>query len=165
MNWFDIFVVILLLRTSYVGFKNGLSAEIYKAAGLVLSGLAAFYFYQKAALSIGHYALTLFTDEQLNIIAFLIILFTAMLVFKFIFMFVQKIVQLNFAKGFNTAAGMVSGLGRGILIACIAFVILQWSAMDYIKQSVQDKSFSGIYIIKINSQIKPVVSIILGGKN
>jgi len=165
MNWFDIFVVILLLRTGYIGFKNGLSAEIYKAAGLGFSGLAAFYFYKKLVSMFNQYTITTMADIQLEAISFISILLVGMLIFKFVFMFIQKIMQLSFAKNFNTAAGMVFGLARGIAIICIVFMILNWSAVDYIKKSVQDRSFSGSYIIQINSAAKIILGKIIGGGN
>lgn len=165
MNWFDIFVVILLLRTSYIGFKNGLSAEVYKAAGLVLSGLAAFSFYKKLVWTINQYTVTLIPDNQLDSISFVVILLAGMLIFKFVFVFIQKVIELSFAKNFNTTTGLIFGLLRGALIVCFVFVILNWSAVDYIKESIREKSFSGPYIVRINSQIKPIVSTILGGNN
>lgn len=163
MNWFDIFVVILLLRTCYIGFKNGLSCEVFKAAGLVLSGLAAFYFYKKLVLLINQYAVTLMPEDRLNAAAFLAILLSAILIFKLIFIFVQKIMQLSFAKNFSTTTGMIFGLARGIIIICLTFAILNWSTVDYIRESIQQKSFSGQYIVKINSQLKTILTKVTGG--
>ena len=157
MNWFDIFVVILLLRTGYMGLKNGLSLEIYKAVGLVSSGLAAFYFHQKLALLINQYIITFLSDTQLYVISFLLVLLSGMLVFKLIFMVVQKLIQLNFAKSFDAVSGMILGLGRGVLIACLVFVILQLSGIDHLGQSMREKSFSGPYIVKINNQIDSIL--------
>ena len=57
MNWFDIFVVILLLRTGYIGLKNGLAVEIYKTAGLGFSGLVSFYFYKGVVSFINQYTI------------------------------------------------------------------------------------------------------------
>ena len=157
MNWFDIFAVILLLRTGYIGFKNGLSLEIYKAAGLIISGLAAFYFYKKLVLFITQSTILLISDSILNASSFLTILFICMLLLKFVFMFTHKVTQLSFAKNFNTTAGMLSGLARGSMIVCLVFAVLSWSAVDYIKKSIQEKSFSGPYIVRINSVAKNIV--------
>lgn len=163
MKWFDIFAAILLLRTGYIGFKNGLSCEVFKAANLVLSGLAAFYFYKKLVLLINQYTVTVMPEGRLNAIAFLAILLGAVLIFKLIFIFVQKIMQLGFAKNFNTAAGMIFGVARGIIIICLTFIVLNWSTADYIRESIQQKSFSGQYIVKINSQLKTILTKVTGG--
>ena len=161
MNWFDIFVLILLLRTSYIGFKNGLSAEIFKAAGLALSGLAAFYFYKRLVSFVNQNTFTSLADAQMNAISFVAILLLGLLICKFVFIFIQKITQISFAKNFNTAAGMISGLLRGIVVVCLVFMVLNWSAVDYIKKSIQEKSFSGSYIIQINSVARVVLARIL----
>ena len=161
MNWFDIFSIILLLRTGYIGFKNGLSAEVYKAAGMGLSGLAAFYFYKKLVLSINQYTVVSMADAQMEAISFALILLLGLLICKFVFMFIQKIMQLSFAKNFNTTAGMIFGLSRGAIVVCLVFMILNWSAVDYIKKSIQEKSFSGQYIAKVNSVAKNVLVRIL----
>lgn len=157
MNWFDIFAIILLLRTGYIGFKNGLSAEIYKAAGLGISGLAAFYLYKNIVIIINEYTITTISESQFEAISFIAILLLSMLICKFIFMLIQKVMQLNFAKGFNTTAGLLFGLTRGGLIVCLVFMLLNWSAVDYIKKSIQEKSFSGQYIVKINSVAKSIL--------
>ncbi len=156
MNWFDIFIVIVLLRTSYIGFKNGLSTEIYKTGSLVFSGSAAFYFYKKLISFISQYTVIGISDNILNIISFLIILIICLLLFKFIFVLIQKITQVSFAKKFNTMIGMVFGLFRGIFISCIIFIILNWSSVDYIKDSIREKSFSGKYIVIVNSHFKDI---------
>ena len=157
MNWFDIFVAILLLRTGYIGFKNGLSAEIYKAASLVFSGLAAFYFYKKLVLIINQYMITLIPEGQLRAISFISIFILAMLILKLLFILVQKIMQLSFAKPFDTTLGMASGLCRGVLIICLLFTILSWASIDYMKNSITQKSFSGQYVVTVNDQIKNIL--------
>ena len=157
MNWFDIFAVILLLRTGYIGFKNGLSVEVYKAAGLGISGLAAFYFYKSLVALINEYTITAISESQFEAISFIVILLLGMLICKFVFMFIQKIIQLNFAKNFNTAFGMFFGLTRGALVVCLVFMLLNLSAVDYIKKSIQERSFSGRYIVKVNSVMKIIL--------
>jgi uncharacterized membrane protein required for colicin V production len=84
-----------------------------------------------------------------------------MLFFKFIFVFIDKITQLSFAKNFSTTVGLIFGMARGILIACLTFAILNWVAVDYLKESMQEKSFSGPYIVKINNQIKGILTRVL----
>lgn len=157
MNWFDIFVVILLLRTSYIGFKNGLTAEIYKAAGLAFSGLAAFYFYKKLVSIIDQYMITMVADSLIYIISFLFILLSGVLLFKFVFMFINKVIQLSFAEKFSKTVGLIFGIARGVLIACLVYVILNWTAVDYLKESIQEKSFSGPYIEKINTHLNDIL--------
>ena len=161
MNWFDIFVVILLIRTSYMGFKNGLSVDIYKAAGLCISGLAAFYFYNRVVFLVSNYITIPIEETQLAAISFILILLACLFACKIIFTLMQKIAQIRFVKFFDSTVGMISGLIRGIVIACLFFMILNWSAFDYIKRSVQEKSFSGVYIVYVNSQAKGALNKIL----
>jgi len=157
MNWFDIFIVIILLRTSYIGFKNGLSDEMYKVANLGISSLTAFYFYKKLVLFINQWTVAFADDNIINIISFLSILFICMLLLKFIFAFIQKAMQLSFAKNFNSIFGMVFGICRGAVISCMIFMLFNWSTVDYIKISIKEKSFSGQYIIITNSHFKSLL--------
>ncbi len=160
MNWFDIIVITLLLRTSYIGYKNGLACEIYKVAGFGFSGLAAFYLYKKAAELVTQYTITI-EESYVKIIALAAILLIGLFVFKVIFAFFQKIVQIGFAKNFNSIGGVIFGLGRGILIICLLYFVLNLSAADYIKESIQKKSFSGPYAQMLNIQLNSILAKIL----
>ena len=160
MNWFDIFVVILLLRTGYIGLKNGLAVEIYKTAGLGFSGLVSFYFYKGVVSFINQYTITTLSDNQFYIISFIVLLLTGLLACKFIFMFLQKVVRLSFAKNFDTAAGMFLGLARGAAAACLVFMLLNWSAVDYIKRS-PFQGLAAIFVLSLTFFVATLVSILV----
>ena len=158
MNWFDIFIVIILLRTSYKGFKEGLSVEIYRTAGFCLSGLAALYFYKPLSDLLSRCNTTFLSDTRLNAISFTTILLLVIIISKLIFMLIKKIMQLNFAENFDVAAGLIVGFIRGVVISSIIFILFSWSAVDYLKESVETKSIAGIGLTKINSQIKGLLT-------
>ena len=167
MNWFDIIVITLLLRTSYIGFKNGLSTEIYKALNLIISGLTASYFYKKlAGLANQYIATAVIAENYLKTISFLAIFLICLGILKLFFAFVKRTVQLSFMKGLDATAGTIFGIIRGVLISCLLFVILNWITADYMwESSMQRKSLSGSYIIRVNDQIKNIVLKILPHAN
>jgi len=152
MNWFDIIAIIILIRTGYIGLKNGLSIEVYKFAAFCISGFAALYSYKRLTGILNQYYNIIINTAQLNAVIFLIILLAGILIFRFIFIFVREAIKLSFAKNFDVSSGIVLGLIRGILIVCIIFTILTWVSNDHIRESIQKRSFSGPYIVNLAHQ-------------
>ena len=149
MNWFDILSIIILIRTSYIGLKNGLSIEIYKFATFCIACFAAIYSYNKIADIINQNINIIISREQLNAVIFMVLLLAGMLIFRFIFIFAREAIKLSFAKNFDVSSGIILGLIRGVLIVCVIFAVLTWVSNDHVRESIQKRSFSGSYIVKI----------------
>ena len=45
LNWVDVFVVILLIRITYIAVKTGLSVEVFKSLGTVCAVYLALHYY------------------------------------------------------------------------------------------------------------------------
>ena len=52
LNWVDILVVIIMLRTTYVAFQDGLSHEIFPLIGAFSSLVLSLAYYKKIAFII-----------------------------------------------------------------------------------------------------------------
>ncbi len=147
INWVDILIVILLIRTSYIGARTGLSTEIFKMIGVLL-GL---FFGMKYYSLIGSWMASKvsFPPEVSEGIAFLILFLISILSLKLLSLGLQKIVKLTFADKLNKWGGFVIGLLRGGLILSILFAFFGIIQIDYLVKSVEERSLTGPAIQKI----------------
>jgi len=156
MNWFDGFVLIILFRTGYVGFRRGLSMELFRFLGLVVSGFAALYYYKSFGNIIS--LNTGVSGAIAEAVAFLVILICGILISRLIGSATRKIMQLAFAANIDAAGGLVCGLLKGIIIASFTVVLLQQVPSDYINDSIELRSFSGRYLSEISTQVYNLIN-------
>jgi len=155
MNWFDVAALIILFRSSYVGFRHGLSMELFRFLGLIVSGFAAFYYYAQLAD-----ILTLNTSVPpalANTISFLGILVFGVMLFRMLGALTRKIMQLSFTANFDSVGGIICGFFKGIVITSFIVVLLQQVPSQYMRDSIESTSFSGQYFVKISSAIYSLV--------
>lgn len=147
INWVDILIVILLIRTSYIGARTGLSIEIFKIIGVLL-GL---YFGMKYYSLIGSWIASKvsFPPEVSEGIAFLILLLISVLILKLVTLGLEKIVKLTFADKLSKWGGFLVGLLRGGLILSLLFAFFGIIQVDYLVKSVEERSLTGPAIEKI----------------
>lgn len=147
INWVDILVVILLIRTSYMGAKTGFSIEIFKVVGVLL-GL---YFGIKYYSSVGSLMASAISlpPEVSEGIAFLILILLSMLSLKLLTLGIEKIVKLTFADKLNKWGGFVTGLLRGGIILSLLFMFFGIIQVDYLVKSVEERSLTGPFMQKI----------------
>jgi len=156
MNWFDGLVLIILFRTSYVGFRRGLSMELFRFLGLVVSGFAAFYYFKPFGNII-----TLNTGVSQAVaeaIAFLVVLICGILIFRLLGTASRKIMQLAFAANIDAAGGLICGVLKGVIIASFAVVLMQQVPSEYISDSIELRSFTGPYLSKIATGVYELIN-------
>src|SRR3989338_228970 len=88
-NWVDIFFVIFLFRTCYVGFKNGLLPEFFRLLGLFLAFVLSFNNYILVSGFLAKHAKL--TGLKAEITGFLFVFFIALLAFKLLAVLVAKL--------------------------------------------------------------------------
>ena len=149
INWVDIILLTLLVRISYVSFKNGLLPEFFRLLGL----LSAY------VISLNNY--TLLTDflsahfrwisrDSYIIFSFLFIF----LVIAFSFILIARLARLllrtgDEVSGVSRLIGLVLGSLRGLFIISLVYILLVNSPFTYLSQSAKDRSFIGQYISEI----------------
>jgi uncharacterized membrane protein required for colicin V production len=137
MNWFDIFIVILILRASFVAAKTGISVEFFKFLGIIMAVFCALHYYAAAALSLEK--ILHFDSSPTEFIEFLACLIIALLVYlavvalrKAFFLMFKIEAQSAIAKW----GGFFLGLLRGMLISSLIMFLFAISSIGYLKKSV-----------------------------
>lgn len=148
-NWLDIFVVILLLRISYIAIKNGFSIELFKLLGTVLATYLSLHYYlifadyiatRTGANNIPSAYLTSFVLVALAIAGYLVFALLRNIFYRFI--------QMDAVPNLNKWGGLLFGLSRGVLLVSLIIFILVISGSGYLKGSVSS-SYSGKRLLKI----------------
>lgn len=147
INWVDVLIVILLIRTSYIGAKTGLSTEIFKIVGVLL-GL---YFGIKYYSVVGSWMSSKISlpQEVSEGAAFLILVLVSMLSLKLVTWGLEKIVKLTFADKLNKWGGFIIGLLRGGIVLSLLFMFFGIIQVDYLVKSVEERSLTGPLVQKI----------------
>jgi len=143
-NWVDIFFVIILFRTCYVGFKNGLLPEFFRLFGLFLAFVLSFNSYILASDFLAkHIKLT---GLKADIIGFVFIFLIILLAFKLLAILADKLLgnSENVSLA-NKIIGLALGLGRGILLTGLICILFIHSPVNYFYKSAKEKSFSAPY--------------------
>jgi len=158
-NWIDVFFVILLVRRGYVGFKNGILPEFFRLLGLFIAfilSVNSFTFVSNFLSSRIKWAGT-----KLDVISFLLIFFLVIFTFKILALITRFLLGRNVSI-VNRCIGLVLGLGRGVLLISLIYVLFVNSPFKYLTTSTAERSFSSRYIsgvavkvYKIGSNIYP----------
>lgn len=143
-NWVDIFFVIILFRTCYVGFKNGLLPEFFRLSGLFLAFVFSFNSYILASDFLAKHAKL--TGLKAEITAFLFIFLIVLLIFKLLAILAGKLLgnSENVSLA-NKIVGLVLGLARGILLTGLIYILFIHGPVNYFYKSAKEKSFSALY--------------------
>ncbi|MDO8602968.1 MAG: CvpA family protein [Candidatus Omnitrophota bacterium] len=143
-NWVDIFFIIVLFRTCYISFKNGLLPEFFRISGLFLAFVLSFNNYILASDFLAKHARL--TGLKAEATGFVFIFLTVLLVFKLLTVLAVKLLgnSENVSLA-NKMVGLMFGLARGILLTGLFYFLYTHSPVDYFYKSAKEKSFSAPY--------------------
>jgi len=143
-NWIDIVFVTLLFRTCYIGFRNGVLPEFFRTLGLFSAFILSFNNYITASDFLAKHARL--TGSKGEVTAFIFIFLTVLLAFKLLAVAVEKILGVSENVSFaSKVIGLISGLGRGILLTGLICLLLIHGPVDYFKKCAKEKSFLSPY--------------------
>ncbi|MDD3905906.1 MAG: CvpA family protein [Candidatus Omnitrophica bacterium] len=152
INWVDILVVILILRTSYVSLQDGLSHEIFPLIGSVCMLVFSLHFFNKIAVFLHNLGFIL----PMSILDLAGFIFTAVCVgvlFRLIKAVVDKIVKVSWHPLLEKFGGLLAGVVRGIVLTCTILILLTLIPLPYLQWSVVDRSLTGPYFLNIGHSI------------
>ncbi|MFQ5681382.1 MAG: CvpA family protein [Candidatus Omnitrophota bacterium] len=138
-NWIDIFIVIILLRSSYMGIKQGFVTELFKLLGIILNIYLSLHYYpllgnffsQKSPLPQG----------IANIFSYLSIGFGLFIVFGLVRHSLLTIIRIETTDLLSRWGGVTLGLIRGILIASLVCLFFLICNNGYLKGSLRQSYF------------------------
>jgi uncharacterized membrane protein required for colicin V production len=146
INWLDILVLILILRAVYIGSKRGLTAELFNFFGILVSLVAAVMWYsQTADVLIINFKLPVWLSQFL---CFVIIAQLVRFIFKYGLVLLLKMFNVQFVPQLERLGGGVVGLARGIILSGIIILAIGIIPNDYLKESIEIKSFTGNFLLK-----------------
>lgn len=124
-NWFDIFLLVILLWSAIAGLRAGLARVVVSLAAAIGGLVAAFWFYDVVAAAI----LPWVRDATVaNIAGFFIIFFAALLAGALVAALLSRLFQWIGLSWLNHIMGGVAGFFRGALIvAAFAGILIAYS--------------------------------------
>ncbi|MFC1699447.1 CvpA family protein [Candidatus Omnitrophota bacterium] len=141
-NWVDIIVVIFLIRGGYIGFNQGFSVELFKSLGAIAATVVSFLYYDQVGVWLAKHSFL--SAQAANIISFLIFFFLLLIVFRWVRILLFKIMHFELiGSGLERWGGFSLGLLRSIVFASLFLFCLTLMPVDYLRKSVEEKSFFG----------------------
>ena len=146
-NWVDIIVVIFLVRGGYIGLSRGFSAELFQILGAVASAVLSLLYYETLGQWLTSHS---FLSLQIaNFLSFLFLLLTLLFVFRTVRILLFKILHLELFFGWEKWGGLILGVARSVVFASLFLFVLLLLPVQYIKESIEERSLSGPYIKEI----------------
>lgn len=155
-NWVDILLILLLLRSAWIGTRIGLTAELFKLTGTVISIVIGLHYYNQIANTLINYINI--PVWFLHFIIFAIIILLIRAVFKYGVVLFLRVLNIQFILQLERIGGALVGLGRGFLIGGLLLIALLFFPVEYLYHSIYEKSFLAPYLIR--STKRTYVSII-----
>ena len=147
INWVDVLVVILLIRTCYVGANVGFTIELQRITGLIAGFVISYYFYKQLGQFIA--GNSFISINLAEIFSLIIVLIACLIVIKLLTVLLSKVLKFQFKPQFEKIAGGIIGALRGIFLSSVVLVVLGMLPSNYVQDSITGRSLSGGYIIKV----------------
>ena len=147
INWIDLLAVILLVRSSYVGFTKGFGWEFFRFLGYLGGAFLSVYYYEYVSQLTGDYlpAVSPFS----NLISFTSIYILILFIFKFINTIIEKIIKIEIFSTLERLGGLILGFLRGAITLSLILITLVLMPVPYFEKSVKERSYTGPTILMV----------------
>jgi len=152
INWVDVLVAILMIRISYVAFRDGLSHEIFPFLGSIIIVVLSFRYYKP----IGEYISNNLVNvpvEISNFLSYLALVIVMGLLLRLLRVILDKIVKVEWHPLIEKFGGLALGVARAYIITGIVLTVLILMPLSYMQWSIRDKSITGKYILMAGPEI------------
>lgn len=160
INWVDILVLIVVLRTGYVALQDGLSHEILPLIGSLFMIICALHYYQRVSKFIYDIGFIL-PIEILYPVAFLVLAVLIGLLFRLVKAIIDKLIKVTWHPLVERFGGLIAGLARGAVLVSMILILLTLLPLPYLQWSVRDRSLTGIYFLRIGPELYEKTSMVL----
>lgn len=155
-NWIDVIALICLVRFGYIGASQGLGGELIRVTSLLTGVLVSFRWYQAAGDWVA--ARTMLSREWAAALALVASVLLVYLLAGLVLRLLQKAVTLRFAPSLDKTGGLALGLVRAALVLSVALVMLQQLPSDYVRASIDERSWSGHYLARVAPAVYDAVN-------
>ncbi len=152
INWVDVLVAILMLRISYVAFRDGLSHEIFPFIGSILIMVLAMHYYTVLGSYISRNMMNM-PIELANFLSFLVLVVALGLLVRLSRVALDKIVKVQWHPIMEKFGGLVVGIMKAYVVTGIVLMTLSLIPLSYLQWSIKDKSLTGKYILRAGPEI------------
>ena len=146
LNWVDVIVWLFAIRIILIGYKKGFAIELFKLTGLILAVFTSFHYYTRVSDLLNTNSKN--TSGFIDLISLVILLFSVIIVFKFIRDSVLLIIKIHPIEGLDKWGALILSLFRAAIVSSLIVVIMQLSTLAYVeksaKESFSNKHFSSL---------------------
>lgn len=153
INWVDILVLIILIRTVYVAHKRGLTVEFFKLLGTLTSlYLALNYYCLLSFIAQKRLCLGEISPKIICVFSLFILWVLGYLAFSILQKIFSRFIKMEATPDLNKWGGFVFGIGRAFLVTSLIIFILTASGFVYFKKSIKN-SYSGSFIFEFAPEV------------
>ncbi len=160
LNWVDVLIVILIVRTSYVSLHDGLSHEILPLIGSIFMLIVPIHYYKGIASFLYNIGFAIPIDI-LNLSIFILSVVCVGVIFRFLKIIIDKIINVSWYPLIERFGGLLAGIIRGAILASIVLMIIVLIPLSYLQWSVRDRSLMGVHFLRIGPSIYEKTSALL----
>lgn len=157
LNWIDVLVIILVIRISYVAFQEGLSHEIFPLISGIASIIISLRYYHKLGGFFSN-AVPALSKAISNFTGFCLLVIGTGLVFKLVRIVLDRVIKVQWHPLIERFGGLVFGACRGAITACLVLETMAMAPLPYLQWSIRDRSFSGVYFVRIGPTVYEAAS-------
>jgi uncharacterized membrane protein required for colicin V production len=159
LNWVDIFFVICLIRTCYIGFSRGFTPEIPRLICAFLTVVLSYQLCGKVGQFLSRYPVI--RPESIDALAFIVLVAFFAILSKVICMLYRVVMKASGPHMFEVAGGCILGFIRGVIIASLLLICTQYIAPEYVERSVDEGSIVGNKLIIVAPKINEFIETLL----
>ena len=152
INWVDVLVAILMLRISYVAFRDGLSHEIFPVLGSILIMVLAMHYYTVLGSFISRKMMNM-PIESANFLSFLVLVVALGFLVRLLRAALDKIVKVQWHPIIEKFGGLAVGIMKAYVVTGIVLMTLSLMPLSYLQWSIKDRSLTGKYILEAGPRI------------
>ncbi len=152
INWVDVLVAILMLRISYVAFKDGLSHEIFPVLGSILIMVLAMHYYTVLGGYMSRNVMNM-PVELANFLSFLILVVVLGFLIRLLRVILDKMVKVQWHPVLEKFGGLVVGIMKAYVVTGIVLMALSLMPLSYLQWSIKDRSITGKHILRAGPKI------------
>ncbi len=151
INWVDIVIVLILVRSATIAISQGFITELFKLLGLIVSVYIGMHYFThisdvfKSAFKVHTGVVPL---EFLDFLSFLVLVAVVYALFMALRSLVSSMFKAETVPAISRWGGLAVGIFRGTLLAALVTFMLAISSVPYLKECVVE-SYSGKRIERI----------------
>lgn len=153
INWVDILILIIFIRVSYVGYTRGLSSELLPLIASFAALVISINLHDKIGGFIASH--TPLSAIPAKFLVYISIGSSILLVFGILSnILTGRVIKVQVATMYDSIFGLLFGILRGIVLVSFVVFALSLTPVNYIRESVKEKSLMGTRFMKIGPLIR-----------